>query len=129
MSKKVTLDNLGDAIKQLLDEYGDDVSSNMDKITKEVGKKGVQALKSESKAKFGTSRTRSKKYANTWTSTTETSRLYTTVTIHNSQAWQPHLLENGHAKVGGGRVQGREHIRPIEEEIIRDYERELEDKL
>lgn len=129
MSKKVTLDNLASAVKEIVDSYGDEVSTNMDKITKEVGKKGVQALKNESKAKFGTSKARKRKYANTWTSRTTQTRLSTTVTIYNSQGWQPHLLENGHAKVNGGRVNGTEHIKPVEDMLIREYERDLEAKL
>lgn len=133
MSTKITLDNLSTAVKEILDEYGDEVSSNMDKITKEVGKKGVQALKNESKEKFGTVKSRKKKYANTWTSKTEWKRTHTTVTIYNTQGWQPHLLENGHALVAGGRkvgtVDGRAHIRPVEEMLIREYEKELEAKL
>lgn len=129
MSKKITLDNLDTAIKQILDSYGDEVCKNTDKITKEVGRKGVQALKNESKAKFGTVKSRKRKYANTWTSKTEQTRLRTSVIIYNTQGWQPHLLENGHAKVNGGRVSGVQHIKPIEEKLITEYERTLEARL
>ena len=133
MSTKVTLDNLASAVKEIIDSYGDEVSANVDKITKEVGKKGVQALKNESKEKFGTVKSRKKKYANTWTSRTEQTRLRTSVTIYNTQGWQPHLLENGHALVMGGRnlgtVDGRAHIQPVEEKLIREYEKDLEAKL
>ena len=133
MSKKVTLDNLASAVKEIIDNYGDEVSTNVDKITKEVGKKGVQALKYESKEKFGTTKNRKRKYANTWTSRTEQTRLRTSVTIYNTQGWQPHLLENGHALVSGGRrlgtVNGRAHIKPVEDMLIREYEQDLEAKL
>lgn len=129
MAKKVTVDTLGDAVKSILKEYDNDVSRNLDEITKRVTKEGVKALKSESKAKFGTTKARKKKYAATWTSTVETGRLSTQGTIYNTQAGLPHLLENGHAKVGGGRVAGREHISTVEDRLIKEFEREVRSKL
>lgn len=124
-SKKVTIDNLDDAIMGILKEYDNDVSRNLTDITKRVAREGVKALKSESKARFGTTKSRKKKYANTWTSRFETNRYSSQGTIYNTQPGLPHLLENGHAKVGGGRVSGRAHIKPVEEKLIRKYESEV----
>ena len=47
MGKKVTVENLASEVQKILDDYGDEVSENLDKIVRAVGKKGVQALKSE----------------------------------------------------------------------------------
>ena len=126
MAKKVTLDNLASEIKKILSEYGDDVSNDLDAITKRVGKKGVQALKNESLAKFPSSGKHKKRYGQYWTSTVEKNRLYTRVIIHSNQPGLPHLLENGHAKVNGGRVPGRAHISPIEQKLVIEYEKEVE---
>lgn len=133
MAKKVTLDNLASEIEKILDEYGDEVDDKVDEITKRVGQKGAQALKNESLATFPDSKKHKQRYGQTWTYTVERKRLYTKVIIHNKQAGLPHLLENGHALVAGGRnigfVDGKEHIAPIADELERDYEREVKSRL
>ena len=52
------------------------------------------------------------------------------MTVHSKDRYQiAHLLEHGHAKRGGGRVAGREHIAPAEErgnrELVQKIERGL----
>lgn len=133
MAKKVTLENLGAEIEKILQEYEDEVEENLDIVTRKIGKMGAQALKNESLSAFPDSGRHDKRYGSTWTSTVEKKRLYTKVIIYNSQAGLPHLLENGHALVAGGRrqgsVKGREHIEPIEQELIEEYEQEVIERL
>ena len=124
MATKVTIDNLDKVIEGILSDYEDDVSTNIDIITKKVGQAGVKALNNASKSSFD-----GKKYSKSWTSTTERGRLYSTVTLHSKMPGLPHLREHGHAKVGGGRVQGRVHIEPVEQKLIQEYEREVTAKL
>lgn len=128
-SRKVTIDNLGSEISKILDEYAGNVDENVDEITKKIGRKGAQALKNESLAKFKDSKKHKKRYGQTWTSKAEKKRLYTTVTIYNSQPGLPHLLEYGHASRNGGRVMGKEHISPVEQQLIAEFEREVRSKL
>lgn len=125
MAKKVTVDNLQDAIKDILEEYSDQIYENLDEITQRIGKKGVEAVKNSSKEAFN-----GKKYASGWTMTAEKQRLYTTVIIHNKkQAGLAHLLENGHVKANGtgryGQWDGVEHLLPVEEKLIDEYESEV----
>lgn len=133
MAAKVTLDNFEKEVEKILSEYGDEVSENLSKITKEVGKKGAALLRNESLGTFPDSKRHKQRYGQTWKAQAYENRLYTTVTIYNSQAGLPHLLENGHALVAGGRqigtVDGKEHIAPVEKELIAQYEKEVTQKL
>ena len=127
---KVTLDNLGKAIEGILADYGDDVKSNLDEIIQAAGQMGVKALKSESQEKFGTTNKHKKKYANTWKVTAKKTRVGTNVVIHNTQPGLPHLLENGHVSRNGtgrtfGTVPGREHIKPVEDELENWLDKEM----
>ena len=120
-SRKITADNLGEAIAEILEEYGDEVQNDMDDVVKDVGKAGVKAIKSASGVFGGTG-----KYRKGWTSQTDTERYGSTVTIYNRTPGLPHLLENGHAKRGGGRVPGKTHIAPVEQELIKQFEEQIE---
>ena len=125
MPKKVTTDTLADSIRDILEEYGDEVKGSLDEITKKIAQKGQQAIKNESKSKFN-----GKRSWKGWKVDLQVGRLDTKATIYNeSLPGLPHLLEYGHAKRGGGRVQGTVHIAPVEEQLVNEFEKQVRSKL
>lgn len=122
---KTTLDTLADDIGKILEEYQDDVKQNLDQITKQIAQKGQQALKNESKSKF-----KGDRYWKGWKVDLQVGRLDTKAMIYNaSLPGLPHLLEKGHAKRNGGRVEGTVHIAPIEEKLVAEFEKQVRSKL
>lgn len=131
---KVTAENFASEIQKILDEYGDEVDENLSEITQRIGKKGAELLKTESLAMFPDSQKHKKRYGSTWTATAERKRLYTLITIHNTQPGLPHLLEYGHnVKDGTGRIVGEagphRHIYDVEQKIVAQFEKEVKNKL
>lgn len=125
-SKKTPADQLAAAIDKVLAEYGDNVKDNLDTITKEFAQMGAKAVKSASRGAFGGTG----KYAKGWTSRYETGRMSAQGVIYNAATpGLPHLLENGHAKRGGGRVAGKAHIAPVEAQLVKEYTEAVKQKL
>lgn len=123
---KSTIEKLDADIKKILDKYADDLRGDMDTIVKKIGQKAANAVKANARSSFGGSG----KYAGGWTSQFEKTRVGCTTTVYNKAApGLAHLLENGHAKVGGGRVAGRAHIAPVETEIVKEFEESIENAI
>ena len=118
MAKKTPIDKLSAAISDVLEQYGDELQENIAEAVKTVSKKGAQAVKASAQQTFGGSG----EYARGWTSRAETGRVSAQGIIYNKDVpGLPHLLENGHAKRGGGRVPGRAHIKPVEDEVVKEF--------
>ena len=115
-TRKITVAQLSGAINDILNEYDKDLTIGIDDVIRKVANKGAQALRGSSMSVIGG------RYSRGWGYTLEKGRLNTKATLWHKQApGLPHLLENGHAKVNGGRVPGRPHIKPVEETIERDF--------
>ncbi|MDA1797693.1 MULTISPECIES: HK97 gp10 family phage protein [unclassified Bacillus cereus group] len=98
-----------------LQRYANVVEEKLESEIDEVGDIAVGKLKQDSPKKTGAYRKgwRKKKEGNS-------------VVLHNTQGQLTHLLENGHAKAGGGRVPAQVHIRPVEEYVINELPRRIE---
>ena len=71
------------------------------------------------------------KYAKSWaTKKTGENSHSLEMTVHSKNRYQlAHLLEKGHAKRGGGRVSGKPHIAPAEENGVQLLENLIEGAL
>lgn len=115
-------DKFAESLQKLLTEYADDVTKDINQLAKKFAQKGAKEVKSAS-GQFGGSG----RYANGWTSKYEEGRLSAQGIIYNKNTpGLPHLLENGHAKRGGGRVGGRSHIAPVEEKLVKEFQKAVE---
>ena len=120
MAEKVKIDDMTQAIMKELKQYSKDLNEEIKLDTKKVAKEAVKELKATSPKKTGA-------YAKSWTEKESVKgENVSKRVIYNKDHYQlTHLLENGHAKVKGGRVEGRPHIRPAEEKAIKNLEEEI----
>lgn len=105
-----SIDDLADEIMAGLQEYAelaDDAMKTAVQKTATTVKKEITANAPKDTGAYGKSWTAKKIKENSHT---------LQMTVHSKSHYQlAHLLEKGHAKRGGGRVQGKPHIAPAEE--------------
>ena len=117
--------NLDKAVNDILSEFSTDVTKAAQEAVTEVSKEAVKKLKqSAPKGRTG-------KYGRGWTSRVEKTTTTAESTIYGkSGTYQlAHLLENGHAKRGGGRTRAIVHIKPVEEWAISEVEKKIREKV
>lgn len=114
-------------IAEILKQYENECNETVRKVTQEVAKETVTTLKQTSPKRKG----RGKHYANGWDVKEETTLGggISFMVYNKTKPQLTHLLEHGHAKVGGGRVQAIPHIAPAEEKAEIELLRRLEEKL
>nr|WP_242223624.1 HK97 gp10 family phage protein [Bacillus cereus group sp. BfR-BA-01380] len=113
----VSVENLANEIAKELGIYTREIEEKVEKEQVEVAKDAVSKLRSLNNPKL------TGKYRKGW----RVKKVGKDVFIHNATHYQlTHLLENGHAKVGGGRVSGIPHIRPIEEDAVNTFINKIE---
>lgn len=122
---KINVDQLGAEIARELSKFNQEVVEKVNLSSEKVGKAAVKQLRETSPKRTGA-------YAKSWTMTTEKEFGQPHKRIVHAKAPHyrlTHLLEYGHAKVGGGRVEGKPHIRPAEEMVIQDFVAEVEEAI
>ena len=112
---KVKVSGVKQAIINELKTYTNEVMEEIEVEEERIAKEAVQELKSTSPKRYG-------KYTKGWKKTKDKNG----TTVHNSVHQLTHLLEKGHAKTNGGRVEGTPHIAPAEETMIDKYEKAVE---
>lgn len=120
-----SIDNIASALADELSQYSEEVAEEVKQACRDVSKEVTDNIKYDSKRLFkGTGR-----YAKGWKSKVSyEDKNNIRLTTYNATDYQlTHLLEYGHAKVNGGRVEGRPHIRPNEEKAKEELMKRIEE--
>lgn len=122
MSKVVGIGNVADAIADALQEYSSEVSEGIEEEVDHTRKEVAKAIRKSPDTPELTG-----EYRKGWTSKPDKTARGAAGIVHNRTDWQlTHLLEKGHAKVGGGRVPAKPHIGPIWEREEKEFEKRVE---
>lgn len=106
-----SIKDLSTQLAAALAAYTDEVVEGMEATKQQTAKNVVKILKTTSPKGTGS-------YAKGWRVTQQGTKQI----VHNKTDYQlTHLLENGHAKMNGGRVAARVHIRPAEDQAIEEF--------
>lgn len=114
MAKTVRADHMAAEINKILREYGEASEQAVDNAVRLTATDAVKDIRSSAREQFGGTG----EYASSWTQKVEKRRKVYSRIVHARAPYYrlTHLLENGHAKVNGGRVEGRPHIAPAANE-------------
>jgi len=113
----IKVDELAGEIVLAIQAYTEDVSEAIDQAARDTAKAMAQDLRETSPKDTG-------EYAKGWTYRKEAPGSYR---VYNKKKPQlTHLLEHGHAKAGGGRVEGIPHIKPAEDRYVPEFEKKVQ---
>lgn len=119
------IDNIASVLADELQKYSDEVAEEVKQACRDVSKEMTDNIKADSQRLFkGTG-----KYAKGWKAKVsyEDKNNIRLTTYNSTEPQLTHLLEYGHAKQNGGRVDGKAHIRPNEEKAIKQLEKKIEE--
>ena len=124
MGRTIPVDQLASEVMNSLEEYAELAADVLKKEIQEAGKTAKKQIEATAPRRTG-------RYAKSWAvkKVSETSNSLE-VTVHSKNRYMlTHLLENGHAKRGGGRVAAIPHIAPAEDTAIQSLEQNIEREL
>lgn len=112
----IDIAQLANEISRQLELYAEAVDEDINVAAKKVSKEGEAKLKQTSpEGARG-------EYATGWTIKKQGKNYI----LWNAEHYQlTHLLEKGHATRDGGRTQAQPHIKPVEQKMIKDFEKEV----
>ena len=124
----IKINALGAEIAKMMEKYAAEVAGDVKAEAKAVAKEAVKELKTTSPEGPGSKKGH---YKDGWASKVESENAVSIgIRVYNrKKPGLTHLLEKGHAKRGGGRVEGVPHIGPAEQKAVEDYEKRLKERL
>ena len=116
--------DLEKAVGDILAEYSADVSKAAEEAITQVAKEATKKLKQSAPHRTG-------KYAKGWTSKVDKGFMTVEAVVYGKTGTYQlaHLLENGHAKRGGGRTAPVVHIAPVEEWAVSEVQKRIKEQL
>lgn len=110
MGSSIGIDKLASEIIKGLHEYASLADTAMKKAVRKTATSVRKEISENAPKDTGN-------YAKSWATKKVTENSHSLeITVHSKNRYQlAHLLENGHAKRSGGRVAGKPHIAPAEE--------------
>lgn len=118
---KISSSNISSEMQKILSKYGNDVRDVVRRLVKKAGEEARDELRQTSPKRTG-------RYAKHWRTSEYTwSSLGAEITVSVAPPHYrlTHLLENGHANRNGGRTPAKVHIKPVEEEVKRELEKNI----
>lgn len=111
-------------LQKILDEYTDEAIDGMSEAAKEVADRAANTLKGAGPVRTG-------QYNRGWKVKEQSKTLMgCSYVIHNPKRYRlTHLLEHGHVNRDGSRTAARVHIKPVEEQVIKEFEEAVISKL
>lgn len=122
--RRVSVDQMAEAVTQSLGEYAELSNEVMKQSVTEVSQSVKKDIQVNAPVRTG-------KYKKSWAAKkVQENANSLTIAVHSRDRYQiAHLLEHGHAKRGGGRVQAIPHIAPAEQRGVEELAGKIEQGL